>query len=104
MFRKMYNLGNIDSTEAGSMIQYIEDVFFKGSNPICQPLLPSQHLTNRLVRLDKGKNYVYSNRGLNPSDENSCLVHYIQGPKYIDLRVESFLQIFESKLYEITGD
>ncbi|KAK9178338.1 hypothetical protein WN943_027528 [Citrus x changshan-huyou] len=67
--------GNIDSTEAGSMIQYIKDVFFKGSNPICQPLFPPQHLTNRLISLDKGKNYVYSNRGLNPSDENSCLVH-----------------------------
>ncbi|GAY65836.1 hypothetical protein CUMW_244140, partial [Citrus unshiu] len=100
---------------------------------------------------------------VNPSDENSCLVHYIQvhrddflmnvklqllaliakqpafhqlrtveqlgyitallrrndfgihgvqfiiqssvkGPKYIDLRVESFLQMFESKLYEMTSD
>ena len=60
------------------MIQYIEDVFFKGSNPICQPLFPSQHLTNRVVKLEKGKNYVYSTQGLNPSDENSCLVHYIQ--------------------------
>lgn len=162
-FLECYIAGNIESNEAGSMIQYIEDVFFKGSNPICQPLFPSQHLTNRVVKLEKGKNYVYSNQGLNPSDENSCLVHYIQvhrddflmnvklqllaliakqpafhqlrtveqlgyitallrrndfgihgvqfiiqssvkGPKYIDLRVESFLQMFESKLYEMTSD
>ncbi|KAL9411813.1 hypothetical protein AB3S75_045418 [Citrus x aurantiifolia] len=162
-FLECYIAGNIESNEAGSMIQYIEDVFFKGSNPICQPLFPSQHLTNRVVKLEKGKNYVYSNQGLNPSDANSCLVHYIQvhrddflmnvklqllaliakqpafhqlrtveqlgyitallrrndfgihgvqfiiqssvkGPKYIDLRVESFLQMFESKLYEMTSD
>ncbi|KAH9679020.1 Insulin-degrading enzyme-like 1 (peroxisomal) [Citrus sinensis] len=162
-FLECYIAGNIESNEAGSIIQYIEDVFFKGSNPICQPLFPSQHLTNRVVKLEKGKNYVYSNQGLNPSDENSCLVHYIQvhrddflmnvalqllnliakqpafhqlrtveqlgyitalrrrndfgihgvqfiiqssvkGPKYIDLRVESFLQMFESKLYEMTSD
>ncbi|XP_052289275.1 insulin-degrading enzyme-like 1, peroxisomal isoform X4 [Citrus sinensis] len=77
-FLECYIAGNIESNEAGSMIQYIEDVFFKGSNPICQPLFPSQHLTNRVVKLEKGKNYVYSNQGLNPSDENSCLVHYIQ--------------------------
>ncbi|KAH9679015.1 Insulin-degrading enzyme-like 1 (peroxisomal) [Citrus sinensis] len=162
-FLECYIAGNIESNEAGSIIQYTEDVFFKGSNPICQPLFPSQHLTNRVVKLEKGKNYVYSNQGLNPSDENSCLVHYIQvhrddflmnvklqllaliakqpafhqlrtveqlgyitallqrndfgihgvqfiiqssvkGPKYIDLRVESFLQMFESKLYEMTSD
>ncbi|KAL9409218.1 hypothetical protein AB3S75_047580 [Citrus x aurantiifolia] len=162
-FLECYIAGNIESNEAGSMIQYIEDVFFEGSNPICQPLFPSQHLTNRVVKLEKGKNYVYSNQGLNPSDENSCLVHYIQvhrddflmnvklqllaliakqpafhqlrtveqlgyitallrrndfgihgvqfiiqssvkGPKYIDLRVESFLRMFESKLYEMTSD
>ncbi|KDO36518.1 hypothetical protein CISIN_1g026322mg [Citrus sinensis] len=77
-FLECYIAGNIESNEAGSIIQYIEDVFFKGSNPICQPLFPSQHLTNRVVKLEKGKNYVYSNQGLNPSDENSCLVHYIQ--------------------------
>ncbi|GAY65839.1 hypothetical protein CUMW_244150 [Citrus unshiu] len=28
----------------------------------------------------------------------------VKGPKYIDLRVESFLQMFESKLYEMTSD
>lgn len=162
-FLECYIAGNIECNEAGSMIEHIEDVFFKGSNPICQPLFPSQHLTNRVVKLDRGVNYVYSKEGLNPSDENSALVHYIQvhrddfmmnvklqlfaliakqpafhqlrsveqlgyitvlmqrndtgirgvqviiqssvkGPKHIDTRVESFLKMFESKLYEMTSD
>lgn len=60
------------------MILHVEDVFFKGSNPICQPLFPSQHFTNRVVKLEKGKHFIYPMEGLNPSDENSSLVHYIQ--------------------------
>lgn len=60
------------------MILHIEDVFFNGPNPICHPLFPSQHLTNRVVKLESGKNYIYPVEGLNPSDENSSLVHYIQ--------------------------
>lgn len=71
-------LGNIDPTEAESMIQHIEDVLFKGPNPICHPIFPSQHMTNRVVRLERGTNYFYSAQGLNPSDDNSALVHYIQ--------------------------
>ncbi|KAL1549961.1 Insulin-degrading enzyme-like 1, peroxisomal [Salvia divinorum] len=34
-------------------------------------------MTNRIVRLERGINYFYSAEGLNPSDENSALVHYI---------------------------
>lgn len=60
------------------MIQHIEDVFFKGSKPVSQPLFASQYMTNRVVKLERGINYFYSAEGLNPSDENSALVHYIQ--------------------------
>lgn len=60
------------------MIQHIEDVFFKGSNPVSQALFASQYMTNRIVKLETGINYFYSAEGLNPSDENSALVHYIQ--------------------------
>ncbi|XP_008222126.1 PREDICTED: insulin-degrading enzyme-like 1, peroxisomal [Prunus mume] len=77
-FLECYTAGNLERNEAESMIQHIEDVLFKGSNPICQPLFPSQHLTNRVVKLEKGKSYFYPVEGLNPSDENSALVHYIQ--------------------------
>ncbi|XP_017640519.1 insulin-degrading enzyme-like 1, peroxisomal isoform X1 [Gossypium arboreum] len=77
-FLQCYIAGNIEHEEAVSMIEHIEDVFFKGSNPICQPLFPSQILRNRVVKLGKGMNYCYSKEGLNPSDENSALIHYIQ--------------------------
>ncbi|XP_034223238.1 insulin-degrading enzyme-like 1, peroxisomal isoform X1 [Prunus dulcis] len=77
-FLECYTAGNLERNEAESMIQHIENVLFKGSNPICQPLFPSQHLTNRVVKLEKGKSYFYPVEGLNPSDENSALIHYIQ--------------------------
>ncbi|GLT63108.1 hypothetical protein SLA2020_356930 [Shorea laevis] len=77
-FLECYIAGNIERAEAESMIDHVEDIFFKGSNPICQPLFPSQHLTNRVVKLVRGMNYFYSKEGLNPSDENSALLHYIQ--------------------------
>ncbi|KAJ7972217.1 insulin-degrading enzyme-like 1, peroxisomal [Quillaja saponaria] len=162
-FLECYIAGNIDSSEAESMIQHTEGVLFRGLNPLCQQLFPSQHLTNRVVKLEKGMSYFYPSEGLNPSDENSALVHYIQvhrddfkmnvklqlfaliakqpafhqlrsveqlgyitvlmqrndsgilglqfiiqstvkGPGGIEQRVEAFLKMFESKLYEMTAD
>jgi hypothetical protein len=70
--------GNIQSNEAESMVQQIEDVFYKGSQPLSQALFASQHLTNRVVKLDRGVNHFYRAEGLNPNDENSALLHYIQ--------------------------
>lgn len=163
VFLECYIAGNYEPNEAESMIQYVEDIFFKGLKPICQPLFPSQHLTNRVVKLENSKSYFYSTEGLNPSDENSCLVHYIQvhqddfmwnvklqlftliakqpafhqlrsveqlgyitvllqrndsgirgvqfviqstakDPGHIGLRIEAFLKMFESKLYDMTND
>ncbi|KAG2687109.1 hypothetical protein I3760_09G037100 [Carya illinoinensis] len=77
-FLECYIAGNIESSEAESMVQHVEDVFFSGSKPICQPLFPSQHVTNRVVKLERGMSYFYSAEGLNPNDDNSALVHYIQ--------------------------
>ncbi|KAL1555332.1 Insulin-degrading enzyme-like 1, peroxisomal [Salvia divinorum] len=163
IFLECFAAGNLEPKEAESMIQHIEDVFFKSSNPISKPLFGSQYMTNRVVKLERGINYFYSVEGLNPSDENSALVHYIQvhqddfklnvtlqlfaviakqpafhqlrsveqlgyitvlmqrndsgvrgvqfiiqsnvkGPGQIDLRVESFLKMFETKLYEMPSD
>lgn len=163
IFLECYAAGNFEPNEAESIIQHIEDVFFKGSNPVSQALFASQYMTNRIVKLETGINYFYSALGLNPSDENSALVHYIQvhqddfklnaalqlfaviakqpafhqlrsveqlgyitvlmqrndsgvrgvqfiiqsnakGPGQIDLRVESFLKMFETKLYEMPID
>ncbi|OWM67243.1 insulin-degrading enzyme-like 1, peroxisomal [Punica granatum] len=77
-FLECYIAGNIDRVEAESMVQHMENVFFQGANPISRPIFPSQHLTNRVVKLEKGTSYFYPAQGLNPSDENSALVHYIQ--------------------------
>lgn len=77
--------GNIERNEAEAMIQNIEDILFKDSNPPCQPLFPSQLLANRIVKLERGTSYFYPAEGLNPSDENSALVHYIQVFFYVSL-------------------
>lgn len=71
-------LGNMKPDEAESMIQHVEGVFFEGPRPKSKPLFPSQHLTNRIVKLKRAINYFYPIEGLNQSDENSALVHYIQ--------------------------
>ncbi|KAL2535058.1 Zinc-metallopeptidase [Abeliophyllum distichum] len=162
-FMECYVAGNVEPDEAESMIQHIEDTFFKSPCPISQTLFASQHLTKRVVNLERGINYFYSAEGLNPSEENSALIHYIQVhqddfklsvklqlfaliakqpafhqlrsveqlgyitvlmqrndsgvhgvqiiiqsnvkcPGQLDLRVESFLKMFETKLYEMSGD
>ncbi|KAK4775970.1 hypothetical protein SAY87_023931 [Trapa incisa] len=155
--------GNVESCEAESMIQHVEDILFAGPNPICKPLFPSQYPTNRVIMLDQGMSYFYSTEGLNPENKNSALVQYIQvnqddyasnvklqllsliaeqeafhqlrtveqlgyitslavrddygvgglefivqstskDPKQVDSRVENFLRLFESKLYEMKKD
>lgn len=92
-FLECFVAGNIEPVEAESVVQHIEDVLFKAPPSMCKPLLPSQHLTNRIVRLDKGVRYYYPVNGLNQSDENSALVHYTQvNPDDIKLNVN--LQLF----------
>ncbi|XP_024981042.1 insulin-degrading enzyme-like 1, peroxisomal isoform X2 [Cynara cardunculus var. scolymus] len=162
-FIECYAAGNIESNEAELMIQHVENAFFKGVKPLSQALFPSQHLANRIVKLERGTNYCYTKGGLNPSDENSALLHYVQvhqddfklniklqlvaliakqpafhqlrsveqlgyitvlmqrndsgirgvqfiiqstvkGPKHIESRVQAFLKMFESKLYEMPDD
>lgn len=75
----------MENIEAESMVKHIEDVLFNDPKPICRPLFPSQHLTNRVVKLGEGMKYFYHQDGSNPSDENSALVHYIQVIPYSDL-------------------
>ncbi|XP_058072919.1 insulin-degrading enzyme-like 1, peroxisomal isoform X2 [Magnolia sinica] len=163
VFLECYVAGNIKPDEAESIVQHIEDVFFKGPLPKSKALFPSQHLTNRVVKLERGTSHFYPIEGLNQSNENSALVHYIQvhqddfklnvkvqlfaliakqpafyqlrtveqlgyvtvlmqrndsgirgvqfivqstvkDPAKLDLRVEVFLKMFESKLYEMTND
>ncbi|KAJ4937445.1 hypothetical protein NE237_014314 [Protea cynaroides] len=92
-FLECYVAGNIDLNEAESLVQHIEDVFYKGPKPICRPLFPSEHLTKRIIKLERGVSHFYSVEGLNPSDENSALVHYIQVHQD-DLFLNVKLQLF----------
>ncbi|XP_022766679.1 insulin-degrading enzyme-like 1, peroxisomal isoform X2 [Durio zibethinus] len=77
-FLECFIAGNMEREEATSIIEIAEDIFFKGSNPKCQPWFPSLHLTNEVVKLERGISYIYSEECLNPSNENSALLHYIQ--------------------------
>ncbi|KAK8918647.1 Zinc-metallopeptidase, peroxisomal [Platanthera zijinensis] len=160
-FLECFISGNIEPVKAEVMVQHIEDVLFQDPQSICKPLFPSQHLTNRIVKLERGAKYCFPVQGLNSSDENSALLYYIQGhqddiklnvklqmfvliakqpafhqlrsieqlgyitvlmqrtysgvrglqfiiqstvmdPAHLDARVESFLKMFESNLFEIT--
>ncbi|PSS15677.1 Insulin-degrading enzyme-like 1, peroxisomal [Actinidia chinensis var. chinensis] len=77
-FIECYISGNIARDEALSIIQYIEDVFFTGSQPISEAVFSSELSTNRVTNLQQGISYFYPVKGLNSSDEISALVHYIQ--------------------------
>ncbi|TKY62616.1 Zinc-metallopeptidase [Spatholobus suberectus] len=92
-FLEFYIAGNIESHEAESLVKHIEDVLFNCSKPLCKPLFSSQHLTNRVVKLESGMNFFYPSECLNPEDENSALVHYIQVGRD-DFKLNVKLQLF----------
>ncbi|KAL6657756.1 hypothetical protein ACP70R_005536 [Stipagrostis hirtigluma subsp. patula] len=77
-FIECYFAGNIEQSEAQSIIQHVEDVLFNGPISVCKPLSPSQHLAKRIVKLEKGLRFYYPAMCLNHQDENSALLHYIQ--------------------------
>ncbi|CAM0906365.1 unnamed protein product [Alopecurus aequalis] len=78
-FIECYFAGNIEPSEAKSIVQNIEGTLFNSSTSVCKSLPPSQHLTKRIVKLERGLRYYYPAMCLNPQDEkNSSLLHYIQ--------------------------
>ncbi|XP_060185604.1 insulin-degrading enzyme-like 1, peroxisomal isoform X2 [Lycium barbarum] len=92
-FLECYTAGNIDSKEAVSMIQHVEDAFYKGAQPLSRALYASEHLSSRIIKLEESMNYFYAAECLNISDENSALVHYI--PVHRDEYVKNVkLQLF----------
>nr|DAD42406.1 TPA_asm: hypothetical protein HUJ06_000636 [Nelumbo nucifera] len=92
-FLECYIAGNFDPNEAESVIKHIEDIFFKCPQPVCKHLSPSEHLATRIIKLERGVSYFYPVEGLNQSDENSALVHYIQVHQD-DLVLNVKLQLF----------
>ncbi|XP_037484473.1 insulin-degrading enzyme-like 1, peroxisomal [Triticum dicoccoides] len=77
-FIECYFAGNIEPSEAESVVQHIEGILFNSSTSVCKSLPPSQHLTKRIVKLERGLRYYYPAMCLNQQDENSSLLHYIQ--------------------------
>uniref|UniRef100_A0A0D9X0K9 Peptidase M16 N-terminal domain-containing protein n=1 Tax=Leersia perrieri TaxID=77586 RepID=A0A0D9X0K9_9ORYZ len=77
-FIENYFAGNMEPGEVKDIIQHVEDILFNAPVSLCKALPSSQHLTKRIVKLEKGLNYYYPALCLNRQDENSCLLHYIQ--------------------------
>ncbi|KAM0821810.1 hypothetical protein ACQ4PT_071928 [Festuca glaucescens] len=78
-FIECYFAGNIEPSEAKSVVQRIEGTLFNSSISVCKSLAPSQHLTKRVVKLERGLKYYYPAMCLNHQDEkNSSLLQYIQ--------------------------
>ncbi|XP_078430022.1 insulinase (Peptidase family M16) family protein isoform X2 [Wolffia australiana] len=92
-FLECYVTGNFEPKEAESIIEHAEEMLFRGRNPIGKPILPSEHLTNRITKLEKGSSFFYPVEVLNQSDENSSLVHYIQVHQD-DAKMNVKLQLF----------
>uniref|UniRef100_A0A0E0QA39 Insulin degrading enzyme n=1 Tax=Oryza rufipogon TaxID=4529 RepID=A0A0E0QA39_ORYRU len=69
---------NMEPGEVKGVIQHVEDILFNAPVSLCKALPSSQHLTKRIVKLERGLRYYYPALCLNQQDENSSLLHYIQ--------------------------
>ncbi|KAF2923506.1 hypothetical protein DAI22_07g197400 [Oryza sativa Japonica Group] len=77
-FIESYFAGNMEPGEVKGVIQHVEDILFNAPVSLCKALPSSQHLTKRIVKLERGLRYYYPALCLNQQDENSSLLHYIQ--------------------------
>ncbi|KAL5198469.1 hypothetical protein ABZP36_001981 [Zizania latifolia] len=77
-FIECYFAGNMEPNEAKGVIQHVEDTLFNAPASLCKALPSSQHLTKRIVKLERGLKYYYPALCLNHQDENSSLLHYVQ--------------------------
>ncbi|CAO2178017.1 unnamed protein product [Urochloa humidicola] len=77
-FLECYIQGNIEPSEAKSIAQEIEDTIFNTSNTMFKSMSPSQYLTKRVIMLETELKCYYQIEGLNPKNENSSIIQYIQ--------------------------
>ncbi|RLN36220.1 zinc-metallopeptidase, peroxisomal [Panicum miliaceum] len=130
-FIECYFAGNIEPNEAKSVVQHVEDVLFNAPISICKPLSPSQHLAKRITHQDNVKQNVLLHLlaliGKQPAfhqlrsveqlgyiallrQRNDSGVRGLQfiiqstakDPANLDVRVENFLKMFESTLYQMS--
>jgi insulysin len=71
-------VGNIEPGEAESIVQEIEDTVFNTPNSLFKSMSPSQYLIKRVIMLENELKCYYQIEGLNPKNENSSIVQYIQ--------------------------
>ncbi|TVU34897.1 hypothetical protein EJB05_16753 [Eragrostis curvula] len=77
-FLECYIQGNIEPSEANSIVQEIEDTTFNTPNSLFKSMTPSQYLTRRVIMLENELKCYYQIEGLNKKNENSSIVQYIQ--------------------------
>lgn len=92
-------VGNIEQSEAESIVKHIEDTLFNAPNSLCKTLFPSQYMSRRTVMLEKGLKYYHQTEGSNQKDENSALIQYIQVQYY--LCMENIVPIHCAHVYFI---
>lgn len=77
-YLECYVQGNIEPGEAESIVQEIEDTVFNTPNSLFKSMSPSQYLIKRVIMLENELKCYYQIEGLNPKNENSSIVQYIQ--------------------------
>ncbi|KAG6550829.1 hypothetical protein Mapa_007625 [Marchantia paleacea] len=77
-FVECFVSGNISSEEAESFVDHVEAILTKGPTVRAKPLLSSQLVEHRIVRLADGADFNFPSVGLNPKDQNSALRFYLQ--------------------------
>ena len=71
-------VGNIEPSEAKSVIQEIENTIFNAPNSLFKSMSPSEYLTKRVIMLENELKCYYQTEGLNQKNENSSVIQNIQ--------------------------
>ncbi|XP_020398150.1 insulin-degrading enzyme-like 1, peroxisomal isoform X2 [Zea mays] len=77
-FLECYVQGNIEPSEAKSVVQEIENTIFNAPNSLFKSMSPSEYLTKRVVMLENELKCYYQTEGLNQKNQNSSVIQYIQ--------------------------
>ncbi|KAM0865129.1 hypothetical protein ACQ4PT_043474 [Festuca glaucescens] len=95
-YLECYVQGNIEPGEAESIVQEIEDTIFNTPGSLFKPMCPSQYLIKRVIMLENELKCYLQIEGLNPKNENSSIVQYIQvhqDDAISNIKLELFSQI-----------
>jgi insulysin len=71
-------VGNIEPSEAKSIVEEIENTIFTTPNSLFKSMSPSEYLIKRVIMLENDLKCYYQTEGLNQKNENSSVIQYIQ--------------------------